>query len=135
MNAAAAQISNTLGHQRGCGFESDSKAVVPNGNGKGITALAAGLAGANSVYESIVMASCWVRVLALWLIMKCLVMSIECCGALRQRRAGFDTIIEAVTGEGHFLGRIKQWQAWSGTITTRRCRIESSLLGKSRVDA
>ena len=90
MNAAAAQISNALGLPSGVASSmSDSKAVDSQmGMEKGITALAAGLAGANSVYESSGMMASLLGASfeALWLIMKCLVMSIGSCGALKSAR-------------------------------------------------
>jgi len=110
MNAAAAQISNALGLPSGVASSmSDSKAVdAQMGMEKGITALAAGLAGANSVYESSgMMAS------LLGASFEAFVADNEMLGhvhrvlrgiEITEATLGFDTIIEAVTGEGHFLG-------------------------------
>jgi len=110
MNAAAAQIGNWLGLPTGVAASmSDAKAVdAQMGSEKAIAALAAGLAGANMIYESSgMMAS------LLGASFEAFVADNEMLGhVLRLIRGievndetlGFDTILSVVTGAGHFLG-------------------------------
>ena len=110
LNAASAQISNALGLVSGVASSmADAKAVdAQMGVEKGISSLAAGLAGANMVYESAgMMAS------LLGASFEAMILDNEML-ALNQRAIrgvevseetlGFDAIEKAVFGEGHFLG-------------------------------
>ncbi|MEM7224292.1 MAG: trimethylamine methyltransferase family protein [Pseudomonadota bacterium] len=110
LNAASAQISNWLGLPSGVACSmADAKAVdAQMGMEKALSALAAGLAGANMVYESSgMMAS------LLGASFEAFVLDDEMLGhvyrAIRgvevsEETLGFEAIREAVTGEGHFLG-------------------------------
>ena len=110
MNAAAAQISNWLGLPSGVACSmSDAKAPdAQMGAEKALSALAAGLAGANMVYESAgMMAS------LLGASFEAFVLDDEMLShvyrAIRgievnEETLGFEAVREAVTGEGHFLG-------------------------------
>lgn len=110
MNAASGQISNHFGLPSGVASSmSDSKAVdAQMGMEKGLSALAAGLGGANMIYESSgMMAS------LLGASFEAFVADDEMLShvhrAIRgievtEETLGFETIREAVTGEGHFLG-------------------------------
>ncbi len=117
MNAAAAQIGNHFGLPSGVASSmSDSKAVdAQMGMEKGLAALAAGLGGANMVYESSgMMAS------LLGASFEAFVADDEMLShihrAIRgievtEETLGFETIREAVTGEGHFLGTAQTMDA------------------------
>jgi trimethylamine--corrinoid protein Co-methyltransferase len=110
MNAAAAQIGNWLGLPSGVASSmSDAKAVdAQMGAEKALAALAAGLAGANMVYESAgMMAS------LLGVSFEAFVLDDEMLSHVQrmirgvevnEETLGFEAIREAVTGEGHFLG-------------------------------
>lgn len=110
MNAAAAQIGNHLGLPSGVASSmSDSKAVdAQMGMEKALSALAAGLGGANMIYESSgMMAS------LLGASFEAFVADDEMLSHIHravrgievtEETLGFETIREAVTGEGHFLG-------------------------------
>lgn len=110
MNAASAQIINWLGLPSGVACSmSDAKAVdAQMGVEKALSALAAGLAGANMVYESSgMMAS------LLGASFEAFVLDDEMLGHVYRTLRGievnaetlsFDAIKEAVLGEGHFLG-------------------------------
>ena len=110
LNAAAAQISNALGLVSGVASSmADAKAVdAQMGVEKGLSSLAAGLAGANMVYESAgMMAS------LLGASFEAMILDNEML-ALNQRAIrgvevteetlGFAAIEKAVYGDGHFLG-------------------------------
>lgn len=110
LNAAAAQISNALGLISGVASSmADAKAVdAQMGVEKGISSLAAGLAGANMIYESAgMMAS------LLGVSFEAMILDNEML-ALNQRAIrgievndetlGFEAIRQAVYGDGHFLG-------------------------------
>ena len=110
LNAAAAQISNVLGLVSGVASSmADAKAVdAQMGVEKGLSSLAAGLAGANMIYESAgMMAS------LLGASFEAMILDNEML-ALNQRAIrgvevneetlGFDAIRQAVYGDGHFLG-------------------------------
>ena len=110
LNAAAAQISNTLGLVSGVASSmADAKAVdAQMGVEKGLSSLAAGLAGANMIYESAgMMAS------LLGASFEAMILDNEML-ALNQRAIrgvevneetlGFDAIRQAVYEDGHFLG-------------------------------
>lgn len=110
MNAASAQIINWLGLPSGVACSmSDAKAVdAQMGMEKALSALAAGLAGANMVYESSgMMAS------LLGASFEAFVLDDEMLGHVYRTLRGievnaetlsFEAIKEAVLGEGHFLG-------------------------------
>ena len=110
LNAAAAQISNVLGLVSGVASSmADAKAVdAQMGVEKGLSSLAAGLAGANMIYESAgMMAS------LLGASFEAMILDNEML-ALNQRAIrgievteetlGFEAIKQAVYGDGHFLG-------------------------------
>ena len=117
MNAAAAQLANALGLPSGVASSmTDSKAVdAQMGSEKAMTALAVGLAGANSVYESSgMMAS------LLGASFEAFVADNEMLSHIHrvlrgievtEETLGFDTILAAVTGEGHFLGTDQTMQS------------------------
>ncbi len=110
MNAASAQLINWLGLPSGVASSmSDAKAVdAQMGSEKAFSALAAGLAGANMVYESSgMMAS------LLGASFEAFVLDDEMLGHIYRTLRGvevndetlsFEAIEEAVLGEGHFLG-------------------------------
>ena len=110
LNAAAAQVSNFMGLPSGVACSmADAKAVdAQMGSEKALAAAAAGLAGANMVYESAgMMAS------LLGVSFEAFVLDNEMLGhvyrmirgiEVTEETLGFDAIREAVTGEGHFLG-------------------------------
>lgn len=110
MNAAAAQIANWLGLPSGVASSmSDAKAVdAQMGAEKGFSALAAGLAGANLVYESSgMMASllgasfeAFVADDEMLSHVYRVIRGIE----VNEDTLGYDAICETVLGEGHFLG-------------------------------
>ena len=110
LNAAAGQISNWLGLPSGVACSmSDAKAVdAQMGSEKALAALAAGLAGANMIYESSgMMAS------LLGASFEAFVLDDEMLShvyrmlrgvEVNEDTLGFEAIREAVSGEGHFLG-------------------------------
>lgn len=110
MNAAAAQISNWLGLPSGVASSmSDAKAVdAQMGSEKAFSALAAGLAGANMVYESSgMMASllgasfeAFVADDEMLSHVYRIIRGIE----VNEQTLGYEAICDAVLGEGHFLG-------------------------------
>ena len=110
LNAAAAQLSNHLGLPSGVASSmSDAKAVdAQMGSEKAMSAVAAGLAGANMVYESSgMMASLLGASFEAFIIddemlshVHRMIRGIE----VNDETLGFETILETVTGEGHFLG-------------------------------
>ncbi|MGI9512973.1 MAG: trimethylamine methyltransferase family protein [Anderseniella sp.] len=110
MNAAAAQLSNWLGLPSGVASSmSDAKAVdAQMGSEKAFSALAAGLAGANMVYESSgMMASllgasfeAFVADDEMLSHVYRIIRGIE----VNDDTLGYDAICNAVLGEGHFLG-------------------------------
>ncbi len=110
MNAASAQLSNWLGLPSGVAASmTDSK--VPDaqwGAEKGVTALAAGLAGGNMIYESAGMTAALMGAS-----FEGFVLDNEMIGHLYRVLRGvevttetlsFEAIRNAVLGEGHFLG-------------------------------
>ena len=110
MNAASAQISNWLGLPSGVACSmTDAKAIdAQYGAEKGITALAAGLAGGNLIYESSGMTAS-----LLGASFEAFVLDDEMHAAVyrtirgvevNEETLGFDSICETVLGEGHFLG-------------------------------
>jgi len=117
MNAASAQISNWLGLPSGVAASmTDAKAIdAQYGVEKGLTALAAGLAGGNLIYESSGMTAS-----LLGASFEAFVLDDEMHGAIYRalrgievtdETLGFETICEAVLGEGHFLGSAQTYAA------------------------
>ncbi|MEM1420314.1 MAG: trimethylamine methyltransferase family protein [Pseudomonadota bacterium] len=117
MNAASAQISNWLGLPSGVAASmTDAKAIdAQYGVEKGITALAAGLAGGNLVYESSGMTAS-----LLGASFEAFVLDNEMHGAIyralrgvevSEETLGFEAICDAVLGEGHFLGHSQTYAA------------------------
>jgi len=110
MNAASAQLSNWLGLPSGVAASmTDAKAIdAQYGVEKGMTSLAAALAGGNLIYESSGMTAALLGVSFEGFILDN-EMHAMTYRALRgvevtQDNLGFDAICEAVLGEGHFLG-------------------------------
>lgn len=110
MNAASAQLSNWLGLVSGVASSmTDAKAIDSQyGAEKGVTALAAGLSGANMVYESAGMTAALLGVS-----FEGFVLDDEMLGnvyrvlrgvEVNEAALGFDVICDAVRGPGHFLG-------------------------------
>ncbi len=110
LNAAAAQLSNWLGLPSGvaCSMSDAKIADAQMGSEKAMSALAAGLSGANMVYESAGMMAA-----LLGASFEAFVLDNEMLGAVHrvirgvevdEERIGMDAIREAVLGEGHFLG-------------------------------
>ena len=110
MNAASAQISNWLGLPSGVAASmTDAKAIdAQYGVEKGLTALAAGLAGGNLIYESSGMTAS-----LLGASFEAFVLDDEMHAAIyralrgievNDETLGFETICDTVLGEGHFLG-------------------------------
>jgi len=110
MNAASAQIGNWLGLPTGVASSmADAKAVdAQMGAEKALSALAAGLAGANMIYESAgMMASLLGASFEAFILDDEMLSSVN--RAIRgievtEESLGYDAILSAVTGEGHFLG-------------------------------
>ncbi len=110
LNAASAQLSNWLGLPSGVAASmTDAKALdAQYGAEKGMTALAAGLAGGNLIYESSGMTAS-----LLGASFEAFVLDDEMLShvyrALRglevtEETLGFEAICDAVLGDGHFLG-------------------------------
>ncbi|MEL6217908.1 MAG: trimethylamine methyltransferase family protein [Pseudomonadota bacterium] len=110
LNAASAQLSNWLGLPSGVASSmADAKAVdAQMGAEKALSAVTAGLAGANMVYESSGMMAA-----LLGASFEAFVLDDEMLGAVyrtvrgvevTEETLGFDAVREAITGEGHFLG-------------------------------
>ncbi|PTX54199.1 trimethylamine--corrinoid protein Co-methyltransferase [Litoreibacter ponti] len=117
MNAASAQISNWLGLPSGVAASmTDAKAIdAQYGVEKGLTALAAGLAGGNLIYESSGMTAS-----LLGASFEAFILDDEMHSAIyrtlrgvevSEETLGFDNICEAVLGEGHFLGTAQTYAA------------------------
>lgn len=110
LNAAAAQLSNWLGLPSGVASSmADAKAVdAQMGMEKALSSLAAGLSGANMVYESSgMMASLLGASFEAFVIddeMLSHVYRMLRGVEVSEESIGFEAIREAITGEGHFLG-------------------------------
>ncbi len=110
LNAAAGQIANHLGLPSGVASSmSDAKTLdAQMGSEKALSALAAGLAGANMVFESAGMTSsllgasfeAFVADNEMLSHVHRMIRGVE----VDEETLGFDAIREAVAGEGHFLG-------------------------------
>lgn len=110
MNAASAQIINWMGLPSGVAASmTDAKAIdAQYGAEKGLTSLAAGLAGANLVYESFGMTAALLGVSFEGFVLDN-EMHASVFRTLRgvevtEETLGFDAICGSVLGEGHFLG-------------------------------
>ena len=110
LNAASAQLSNWLGLPSGVAASmTDAKAIdAQYGVEKGMTSLAAALAGGNLIYESSGMTAS-----LLGASFEAFVLDDEMHSAtyralrgieVTEENLGFDAICDAVLGEGHFLG-------------------------------
>ena len=117
LNAASAQLSNWLGLPSGVACSmTDAKAIdAQYGMEKGLTSMAAALAGGNLIYESSGMTAS-----LLGASFEAFVMDNEMHShtyrALRgievsDANLGFDAICDAVLGEGHFLGSAHTYAA------------------------
>jgi trimethylamine--corrinoid protein Co-methyltransferase len=117
LNAASAQLSNWLGLPSGVACSmTDSKAIdAQYGVEKGMTSLAAALAGGNLIYESSGMTAA-----LLGASFEAFVLDDEMHAmtyrALRgievtDQNLGYDDICDAILGEGHFLGAEVTFQA------------------------
>lgn len=117
MNAASAQISNWLGLPSGVAASmTDAKAIdAQYGVEKGLTALAAGLAGGNLIYESSGMTAS-----LLGASFEAFVLDDEMHSSIYRtlrgievnaETLGFDTICDAVLNVGHFLGSDQTYAA------------------------
>ncbi|MEM7598931.1 MAG: trimethylamine methyltransferase family protein [Pseudomonadota bacterium] len=110
LNAASAQVSNWLGLPSGVAASmTDAKAIdAQYGVEKGMTSLAAALAGANLIYESSGMTASLLGASfeAFVLDDEMHSMSYRALRGVEVTPAnlGFDAICDAVLGEGHFLG-------------------------------
>lgn len=110
LNAASAQLSNWLGLPSGVACSmTDAKAIdAQYGMEKGITSMAAALAGGNLIYESSGMTASLLGASFEGFVLDDEMHS-NTYRALRgievtDANLGFDAICEAVRGEGHFLG-------------------------------
>lgn len=117
MNAASAQLSNWLGLPSGvASCMTDAKAIdAQYGMEKGLSALAAGLAGGNLIYESSGMTAS-----LLGASFEAFILDDEMHSHIyrtlrgievNEQTLGFDAICEAVLGDGHFLGSTHTMQA------------------------
>lgn len=117
LNAASAQLSNWLGLPSGVASSmTDAKALdAQYGVEKGMTALAAGLAGGNLIYESSGMTAA-----LLGASFEAFVLDNEMLGSVyrvlrgievSEESLGFEAICDAVRGDGHFLGHPQTLQA------------------------
>ena len=117
LNAASAQLSNWLGLPSGVASSmTDAKAIdAQHGAEKALTALAAGLAGGNLIYESSGMTAS-----LLGASFEAFLLDDEMHSAIYrtlrgievdEATLGFETIREAVLGEGHFLGHAETYAA------------------------
>ncbi|NRB04888.1 MAG: trimethylamine methyltransferase family protein [Rhodobacteraceae bacterium] len=117
LNAASAQLSNWLGLPSGVASSmTDAKAIdAQYGMEKGLTSLAAGLAGGNLIYESSGMTASLLGANFEGFVLDDEMHS-NTYRALRgvevtDENLGFQAICDAVLGEGHFLGGQHTYQA------------------------
>ncbi|MCK0169040.1 trimethylamine methyltransferase family protein [Jannaschia sp. S6380] len=117
LNAASAQLTNRLGLPSGVAASmTDAKSIdAQHGSEKALTALAAGLAGGNLIYESSGMTAS-----LLGASFEAFVLDDEMHSAIYrilrgvevdETTLGFEAIREAVLGEGHFLGHPQTYAA------------------------
>ncbi len=110
LNAASAQLSNWLGLPSGVASSmTDAKAIdAQYGAEKGVTAMAAALAGGNLIYESSGMtASLLGASFEAFLLddeMHSNIYRARRGGEVTKENLGFEAIVDAVLGDGHFLG-------------------------------
>lgn len=110
MNAASAQLSNWLGLPSGVAASmTDAKAIdAQYGVEKGMTSLAAALAGGNLIYESSGMTAALLgasfEAFILDNDMHAMTYRTLRGVEVTEENLGFDTIVASVLGEGHFLG-------------------------------
>ena len=117
LNAASAQVSNWLGLPSGVASSmTDAKAIdAQYGMEKGITSVTAALAGGNLIYESSGMTASLLGASFEGFVLDDEMHS-NSYRALRgievsEATLGFDTICEAILGEGHFLGKSDTYEA------------------------
>ncbi|GAA6159811.1 trimethylamine methyltransferase family protein [Ruegeria sp. HU-ET01832] len=117
LNAASAQISNWLGLPSGVAASmTDAKAIdAQYGAEKGITSLAAALAGGNLIYESSGMTASLLGASFEGFVLDN-EMHAHTYRALRgievtEENLGFDAICQSVLGDGHFLGSAHTYDA------------------------
>lgn len=117
LNAASAQVSNWLGLPSGVASSmTDAKAIdAQYGMEKGITSVTAALAGGNLIYESSGMTASLLGASFEGFVLDDEMHS-NSYRALRgievsEATLGFETICEAVLGEGHFLGKSDTYEA------------------------
>ncbi len=117
LNAASAQISNWLGLPSGVAASmTDAKAIdAQYGAEKGITSLAAALAGGNLIYESSGMTASLLGASFEGFVLDN-EMHAHTYRALRgievtEENLGFDAICQSVLGDGHFLGSTHTYNA------------------------
>ncbi len=117
LNAASAQLSNWLGLVSGVACSmTDAKAIdAQYGAEKGLTSMAAALAGGNLIYESSGMTASLLGVSFEGFVLDDEMHSAT-YRALRgievtDENLGFDAICDAVLGEGHFLGAQQTYEA------------------------
>ncbi len=117
LNAASAQLSNWLGLLSGVASSmTDAKAIdAQYGMEKGMTSLAAALAGGNLIYESAGMTAALLGVSfeAFVLDDDMLAMSYRALRGVEvnDTNLGFDAICAAIRGDGHFLGAQQTYDA------------------------
>lgn len=117
LNAASAQLSNWLGLPSGVACSmTDAKAIdAQYGVEKGMTSLAAALAGGNLIYESSGMTAALLGVSfeAFILDDEMHAMTYRALRGIEvtEENLGFDAICQSVLGDGHFLGADATYQA------------------------
>lgn len=117
LNAASAQLSNWLGLPSGVACSmTDAKAIdAQYGVEKGMTSLAAALAGGNLIYESSGMTAALLGVSFEAFIlddeMHAMTYRVLRGIEVTQDNLGFDAICASVLGDGHFLGAVATYEA------------------------
>jgi len=117
LNAASAQLSNWLGLPSGVACSmTDAKAIdAQYGVEKGMTSLAAALAGGNLIYESSGMTAALLGVSFEAFIlddeMHAMTYRVLRGIEVSDDNLGFDAICASVLGDGHFLGAVATYQA------------------------
>ena len=117
LNAASAQLSNWLGLPSGVACSmTDAKAIdAQYGVEKGMTSLAAALAGGNLIYESSGMTAALLGVSFEAFIlddeMHAMTYRVLRGIEVTEDNLGFDSICKSILGDGHFLGAIATYEA------------------------
>ena len=117
LNAASAQLSNWLGLCSGVAASmTDAKAIdAQYGMEKGLTSLAAALAGGNLIYESAGMTASLLGVSFEGFVLddEMHAMSYRILRGVEvdEESLGYEAVLEAVLGEGHFLGTPHTYRA------------------------